>query len=73
MKIFFVLLVICFPFSVNAQTEAGIRKHYTEVNKQITESIENGYEGPLYQNQLVVNKNGKSWPAVGNYSATTDF
>lgn len=61
------------PLFSFAQTETDIRKHYTEVNKQITESIEQGFEGPLYQNQLTVNKNGKSWPAVGLYSEITDF
>ena len=56
-----------------AQTETDIRKHYTDVNKKITESIEQGFEGPLYNNQWIANKNGKSWPAVGIYTATTDF
>jgi hypothetical protein len=69
--IFFALLFIA--FSSSAQTEADIRKHYTEVNKKITESIEQGFEGPLYNNQWVTNKNGKSWPAVGLYSETTDL
>lgn len=55
-----------------AQTEASIRTHYTEVNKQIAESIEQGYEGPLYQNQWIINKNGKSWPAVGLYADTVN-
>ncbi len=45
----------------------------TEVNKQIAESIEHGYEGPLYNNQWITNKNGRSWPAVGIYTETTDF
>ncbi|MBL0305191.1 MAG: hypothetical protein IPQ25_03885 [Chitinophagaceae bacterium] len=40
---------------------------------KITESIEQGFEGPLYNNQWIANKNGKSWPAVGIYTATTDF
>jgi hypothetical protein len=71
-KIAFIIL-LCKVFAASAQTETEIRKHYTEVNKQITESIEQGFEGPLYDNQWVANKNGKSWPAVGNYSETTDF
>ena len=71
-KIFLYLLMIC-PLLLNAQTETTIRNHYTEVNKQITESIEHGFEGPLYSNQWVTNKNGRSWPAVGNYTETTDF
>lgn len=65
-------LFISIPFFASAQTETDIRKHYTDVNKRITESIEQGFEGPLYTNQWVVNKNGRSWPAVGLYSETTD-
>ena len=60
-------------FFATAQTEATIRTHYTEINKQIAESIENGFEGSLYNNQWVTNKNGRSWPAVGLYTETTDF
>lgn len=59
--------------TTRAQTEQQIRSHYTEVNKQIAESAEQGYEGPLYQNQWITNKNGKSWPAVGNYADTANF
>lgn len=69
--IFFALLLL--SFSAAAQTETDIRKHYTEVNKQIAESIEQGFEGPLYNNQWTTNRNGRSWPAVGNFSETTDF
>lgn len=56
-----------------AQTETQIRNHYTAVNKQIAESIEQGYEGPLYQTQVITNKNQKSWPAVGIYVDTVNF
>jgi hypothetical protein len=71
---FLILLFFCaISLSCLAQTEASIRKYYIEVNKKIAESAEQGFEGPLYQNQLVVNKNGKSWPAVGNYADTTNF
>ena len=71
-KIIFFLLLF---HSINtiAQTEVEIRKHYQEVNKQISQSIVQGYEGPLYHNQWVVNKTGKSWPAVGLYADTTNF
>ncbi len=63
----------CQSFFAIGQTETTIRNHYTEVNKQIAESIEHGFEGPLYNNQWITNKNGKSWPAVGNYTESTDF
>ena len=73
MKIFILSLLFYFPFNAFAQTEADIKKHYQEVNKQIAESIEHGYEGSLYNDQWVTNKNSKSWPAVGNYNETTDL
>lgn len=67
------LLTLLCPLLAMAQPEADIRKHYTDVNKKITESAEQGYEGSLYNNHWITNKNGKSWPAVGNYTETTDF
>lgn len=67
------ILFICFPLFATAQTEASIRSQYAAINKKISESIEQGFEGSLYNNHWVTNKNGKSWPAVGNYSETTDF
>jgi hypothetical protein len=73
MKKFLFSLSLLAPLFVLSQTEADIRKHYTDVNKQIAESIDHGYEGSLYNNHWVTNKNGKSWPAVGIYSETTDF
>lgn len=73
MKKFIALLLMGQAFLVSAQTETSIRNHYTDINKKIAESIEQGYEGPLYNNQWVANKNGKSWPAVGIYTETTDF
>lgn len=72
LKYFFSLLFLL-PFVSAAQTETTIRKHYEEVNKQITASIQQGYEGSLYNNHWVSNKYGKSWPAVGIYTETTDF
>ncbi|MBP6590106.1 MAG: hypothetical protein KA229_08370 [Chitinophagaceae bacterium] len=73
MNKFILGLLFSWPLLAAAQTETDIRTHYTAVNKQITESIELGFEGPLYQNQWVANKNGRSWPAVGIYLETTDF
>ena len=73
MKIYFLSILYFFPFITTAQTEADIKKHYLDINKQITESIEHGYEGSLYNNEWVTNKNSKSWPAVGNYNETIDF
>lgn len=73
MKPIIIIALLYIPFSVSAQTETSIRNHYTEVNKKIAESIEQGYEGSIYQNQLVINKNGRSWPAVGYYADTLNF
>jgi len=73
MRRILLLLFVSMSLLVTAQTETDIRKHYTEVNKQIEESVQQGYEGPLYQNQLTINKNGKSWPAVGRYDETVNF
>ncbi|MBK6827150.1 MAG: hypothetical protein IPG86_09835 [Chitinophagaceae bacterium] len=73
MNKFILGLLFSLPLMAIAQTETDIRNHYTAVNKQIKESIELGFEGPLYQNQWIANKNGRSWPAVGLYNETTDF
>jgi hypothetical protein len=70
---YFCSLLLLFPLVAVAQTETGIRKLYQDVNKQITASIQQGYEGSLYNNHWVSNKYGKSWPAVGTYTETTDF
>lgn len=66
-------MLLCSSLHTIAQTETEIRNHYQEVNKRIKESIEYGFEGPLYCNEWVTNKNSKSWPAVGRYQETTDF
>lgn len=73
MRTAFLYCLLLTALTATAQTEQQIRAHYTDVNKRIAESLEQGYEGPLYQNQWVTNKNGKSWPAVGNYADTTNF
>lgn len=73
MKPLLFLILFLPALATNAQTETQIRAHYQDINKKITESKEQGYEGSLYCNELVVNKNGKSWPAVGNYSETIEF
>jgi hypothetical protein len=71
-KLLTLLLLFSFITST-AQTEVDIRKHYTDVNKKIEESIQQGFEGSLYNNHWETNKNGKSWPAVGRYNETVDF
>lgn len=66
-------LFLAFSLPAFSQTETEIRTHYQEINKQITESIANGYEGSLYCNEWTTNKHDKSWPAVGIYHETTSF
>lgn len=73
MRKILLLLLSCPTIFATAQTETTIRSHYTAVNIKIKESLEQGFEGPLYQNQVVINKNGKSWPAVGIYADTVNF
>ena len=68
-----ILLFVCLSSVAQAQTETEIRKFYQETGARIAESIEKGYEGPLYQNRLVTNKTGKSWPGLGRYADTVDF
>ncbi len=73
MKRYLLPLLVCLSCIANAQTETEIKNHYQNVNKQITESIEHGFEGSLFCNEWVTNKNSKSWRAVGNYNETIDF
>ncbi|MBL0055492.1 MAG: hypothetical protein IPP31_04730 [Chitinophagaceae bacterium] len=70
--ILFLLFLMPLLFA-EAQTETEIRTHYQEINQKITESAEQGYEGPLYLNEWVTNKHGRSWPAVGIYQETVGF
>ena len=73
MKYFLTLFLSGILLSATAQTETEIRKHYQEVNQQILESKEMGYEGPFYGTRVITNTTGKSWPAVGRFADTTDF
>jgi len=73
MKKHLLLLTSFLYFTATAQTEADIRKHYQDVNKQIEDSKQQAYEGPLYCNEWVTNKHSKSWPAVGIFTETTSF
>jgi len=67
------VILLFITTSATAQSEVEIRNHYQDINKKITESKEQGYEGSLYCNEWVANKNGKSWPAVGIYQETIQF
>lgn len=59
----------------HAQTDKRIeqiRQHYEQVNAQIAKS-ETSAGSDLYLNELIVNKNGRSWPAVGIYEIVYKF
>ena len=73
MKYLLTLVLWGILVSAAAQTETEIRKHCQEVNQQVQESKETGYEGPLYGTRVITNTTGKSWPAVGRFADTTDF
>jgi hypothetical protein len=58
-----------------AQTDRRIeqiKQRYEQVNAQIAES-ETSDGSELYLNELIVNKNGRSWPAVGTYEIVYKF
>ncbi|MCM3871479.1 MAG: hypothetical protein ND895_12415, partial [Pyrinomonadaceae bacterium] len=58
-----------------AQTDRRIeqiKQQYERVNAQIAES-ETSDGSELYLNELIVNKNGRSWPAVGIYEIVYRF
>lgn len=67
------LLTVLITLHAAAQNVSDIRQYYTEINNKITQSLEQGFEGPLYNNHWVTNHHNRSWPAVGNFSQTTDF
>lgn len=73
MKVLLLLLAGCLPLLLPAQTEEQIRAHYQDINRKIKESKEQGYEGPLYCDETVVNRHLRSWPAVGRYEETTQY
>lgn len=70
---YLLLMAGIFPFSLRAQTESDIRNHYEQINQQIAASQQQGYEGPLYCDETVVNRHGRSWPAVGIYQETVRY
>lgn len=73
MKILLLFLAGYAPLLLHAQSEEQIRTQYKEVNELIKASKEQGYEGPLYCDESVVNKHQRSWPAVGIFQETTQY
>ena len=73
MKKILITILTCLPVFGFSQSENDIRKYYQDVNKQIQTSIDGGMEGPLYCNEMVLNKNMKSWPALGVYQDSSNF
>jgi hypothetical protein len=50
-----------------------IRQLYQQVTQQIEESEKHGEESSIYLNEVAVNKNRGSWPAVGIYEDSLKF
>ncbi len=81
MRKFNVLLLLCsllLAVNVSAQEKAvaEIRRLYEEIGQKIELSEQGGDESPYVEivcNELVVNRNQRVWPAVGNYQATYKF
>lgn len=73
MKLIIVPFIVSLSLQATAQTEAEIRQHYQSVNEQIAAAREQGYEGPLYCNETIVNRHGRSWPAVGIFQKTVHY
>jgi hypothetical protein len=73
LPVFFLLTAI----QILAQTEdkriEQIRQAYKQVNEQIAESEKNFAESEIFLTELVVNKGGTSYPAVGYYKETVKF
>lgn len=79
-----VLLFICFMFcfagsisQINAQGNDKrideIKKIYKQVNEQIAEAEKHFAESDIYFTELVVNKGGTMYPAVGNFKQVIKF
>lgn len=73
LPVFFLLTAV----QTFAQTEdkriEQIRQAYKQVNEQIAEAEKNFAESKIFLTELVVNKGGTSYPAVGNYKETVRF
>jgi hypothetical protein len=71
------LLLLCGSVSVAAQTEdrriAAVRQLYKQVTEQIAQSEKETEGSELFCAELIVNKHGKSWPAVGRYQILYRF
>lgn len=76
-RIFGVFILFgAFVLSISAQNEAKIeeiRKIYKETNEKIAESNKNGEFSTIYLNELIVNKNNGSYPAVGIFQTVVKF
>ncbi|HQU56888.1 MAG TPA: hypothetical protein PLG88_05640, partial [Chitinophagaceae bacterium] len=66
----FCLLVLGFIVSIFsfAQSVNEIQQYNEAINQQVAQSLAEKYDGPLYHNQWVTNKDSASWPVVGVYS-----
>ena len=73
----FSLIFICGVRPIEAQTRdkrvEDIRRIYQETNEQISAAEKNFAESTIFLSELVVNKGGTMYPAVGNFRNTIKF
>ena len=74
MKTLFLVATFFLIHQIKAQDVSHIRQVYKDVNERIAECIvnEEGRCG-LYSNDIIINTQGNSWRAVGDYTKTTTF
>ena len=70
-----ILILSCFIgiFSQTDKQIEQIRKYYQETSKNIEECEKNGKFSDTFLLEMIVNKNGGSYPAVGIYKTTVNF
>lgn len=65
----FLILLMSVSFAQNDKRIEEIRQIYQETNEKIADSE----SGEVFLNELVINKNNASFPAVGIYNSTVKF
>ena len=78
-KLVLILLLLCsspafhiFAQSIDEKIEE-IRRIYKQTNEQIAAAERNFAESNIYLSELIVNKGGTMYPAVGNFKSTIRF